>query len=302
MTSKPTPAPEPPKAADKTYADGHPLDQIHYREYKIILRPDRFTSAQSFHEFAKLVRHTAKEAEIGLVGTDQMGEDNQIREVLFYDTPAFDLYNHAYMLRKRTVYRHGWPAEDAELTLKFRHPEADAAVVVDVRPASRAEHRVKFKEELLGLRDKLGGMRSLYSHACELSTPSLVSDRGLVEVASAFPAVRQLGRAAGTIGVVNNLAVEEVLGHLGELDFGHGVTAKADVAIWRNRGTQAPLIGEFSFQCKFERFEELHKKAIKRSEDFFHAVQLAARDWVRLGATKTGVVYGLGSTPVKNRE
>jgi hypothetical protein len=33
-----------------TYSDGHPLDDIQYLECKLILKPDRFTSAKVFQE------------------------------------------------------------------------------------------------------------------------------------------------------------------------------------------------------------------------------------------------------------
>jgi hypothetical protein len=35
--------------------------------------------------------------------------------------------------------------------------------------------------------------------------------------------------------------IEEVLQDIGELDFGHGVTAKTDLGIWRTRGEHRPL-------------------------------------------------------------
>ncbi len=47
--------------------------------------------------------------------------------------------------------------------------------------------------------------------------------------------------------------VEEVLQDIGILDFGEGITAKANVALWRARGDHRPLIGEFAFQIKFKR-------------------------------------------------
>ena len=40
------------------------------------------------------------------------------------------------MLRQRTVYREGWPADEREVVLKFRHPDQDVAAAVDVRPAA----------------------------------------------------------------------------------------------------------------------------------------------------------------------
>ena len=46
--------PRPSSALDLSqehYSDGHPLDQIHYLEAKLILKPDRFTSVESFRDF-----------------------------------------------------------------------------------------------------------------------------------------------------------------------------------------------------------------------------------------------------------
>lgn len=43
------------------YADGAPLDRVQYLEAKLILKPDRFTSVQSFRDFGKIVRRTAKQ-------------------------------------------------------------------------------------------------------------------------------------------------------------------------------------------------------------------------------------------------
>jgi len=52
------------KSPPGTYADGHPLHQIQYLEAKLILKPDRFTSVESFREFGKLVKKTAKKEEV----------------------------------------------------------------------------------------------------------------------------------------------------------------------------------------------------------------------------------------------
>jgi hypothetical protein len=291
----------PPGAAADAYSDGHPRDQIHYREYKLILKPTRFTTAQSFADFARLVRHAADELDVALFREERV--EAQIREVLFFDTPGFDFYRSKFILRQRTTYRNGWPLDEREVVLKFRHPDLDTAAALDVRPAGRLPHLIKFKEELLPLRDGLGGMRSLFSHNCTLADPPALRDRTFREVASLFPALGRLPVPPETpIALVHGMATEEVLADIGEVHFGHGLKAKANVAIWRDRGPQTPLAGEFAFQCKFERYEELHHKARRRSEEFFCALQLAARDWVQLDATKTGVIYARGQTAVANRE
>src|SRR5262245_59328061 len=86
------------------YSDGHPLDDVHYLECKIILKPDRFTSLKSFLEFAKPMRHAADETEVGLSTAHLAGQTPHIREVVFLDTNDFRLYKNAFILRRRICY------------------------------------------------------------------------------------------------------------------------------------------------------------------------------------------------------
>ena len=67
-------------------------DVVHYREYKILLQPDRFTSKRGFLEFWQDVEKSVKKFDLK-VDIDRQGFHSQVREVLFYDTPDFDLYN-----------------------------------------------------------------------------------------------------------------------------------------------------------------------------------------------------------------
>src|SRR5215469_17309451 len=147
-----------------------PEDVVHYREYKILLQPDRFASRRDFLEFWERASKTLKKLGIK-ADTDHHAFDSQVREVLFYDTPEFDLYNHHFILRKRTFYEQGWPRPDHELTFKFRDPDLARAAAVDMRPQLGGCEQIKFKEELLLERERLGGMRSAYSHGCVLISP-----------------------------------------------------------------------------------------------------------------------------------
>ena len=289
------------QAAKQTYSDGHPLDPVHYREFKILLKADHFTAAHQFKEFGKLLRHAAQQNDVALFTDKVLAQPNHVREVVFYDTHHFDLYNHAFILRKRTLYENGFATGAPELALKFRHVDLETAAAVDVRPA-HGDAVVKFKEELLPLPDKLGGMRSLYSHNVVLTLNSATIDPSVKHISETFPSLKQVDLSGRTLALVNDVAVEEVLHDLGELHFGHGVQGKANVAVWRRRADQMPLVGEFAFQCKFKKADELHTKASKHAEKFFLALQHGIRDWVQLGTTKTRVVYGLGSTEVHNRE
>jgi hypothetical protein len=117
-----------------TYADGHPLDEIQYLEAKLILKPDRFTSVESFRDFAKLIKKTAKNEEVGFVPDVEAGLRPNIREIIFMDTPDFRLYNNAFILRRRVVYVAGFPVGDPEIVFKFRHSDEKTATAVDVRP------------------------------------------------------------------------------------------------------------------------------------------------------------------------
>jgi hypothetical protein len=102
--------------------------------------------------------------------------------------------------------------------------------------------------------------------------------------------------------LVNQTIVEEVLQDLGVLDFGKGITAESNIGIWRERGTHHPLCGEFAFQAKFKRRDEVHEKAIHRFQQFFIALQQSTHDWLFLGTTKTGLVYRLKGNPPQSHE
>jgi len=304
--AKDDPAPQMiPDLHQGKYSDGHPLDDVHYLECKIILKPDRFTSRQGFVEFAKLARRAAEKSDVDL-STDHLdGQRAEIREVVFLDTADFRLYNNAFILRRRITYEDGFPVGDPEVVFKFRHPDMQKAAELDVRPRIPGVHRIKFKAETLPLKDKIGGMRVLYSHNVEFGMSQLKeSDRAaLSALVRLFPCLAPLkGAGSDVIELVNQTIVEEVLLDLGKLDFGKGVTAKSNAALWRQRGDHKPLVGEYAFQAKFDRKDELHPKVQRRCEEFFVNLQNIAHDWVSVGTTKTGVVYRLKGNPPHSHE
>src|SRR6201995_1288210 len=148
------------------YSDGHPLDSVQYMEAKIILKPERFTSVESFRDFGKLVQHCARELKVGFITDPKIGRRPDIREIVFMDTPDFRLYNNAFILRRRISYVDGFPVGDPEIVFKFRHPDEKTAAAVDVRPNIAGAYQIKFKAEALPLKDQFGGFRILYSHNC----------------------------------------------------------------------------------------------------------------------------------------
>ena len=288
-----------------TYSDGHPLDDVQYLECKIILKGDRFTSVESFYDFAKIVKRAAENADVDFSTKGFKGLLPQIREVLFVDTEDYKLYNNAFILRRRIPYEHGFLAGDPEIVFKFRHPDMQKTADLDVRPKLISDYRIKFKAEMLPLKDEIGGLRMLYSHNVQfpLSQVHEADRASMATLVRVFPPMQSLQTSEGEkVDFVHHTAVAEVLLDIGMLDFGKGVTAKANVAVWRTRGDEKQLVGEFAYQCKFRRRDELQAVAMKRCEQFFCSLQLAAQDWVSLSTTKTGAVYRLKGNPPQAHE
>jgi hypothetical protein len=301
-SAKPTPFSE---FKPGIYSDGSPLDEVQYLECKIILKPDRFTSVKSFKDYSEIVRRTADQCGVDFSTGGMAGQKPKIREIIFLDTADFQLYNNAFILRRRIAYEDGFPVGDPEIVFKFRHPDLQKAAEMDVRPNIAGNYRIKFKQEALPLRNQVGGYRLLFSHNVQFGlSQAPEGDRlALASIVRAFPALETLKASENErIELVNQTFVEEVLQDLGTLDFGKGITAKANAALWRSRNDHKSLVGEFSFQCKFQRRNEVHTKVIERGKQFFIALQQTGRDWVSLGTTKTGIVYQLKGNPPQSHE
>src|SRR6516225_2315516 len=205
------------------YADGQPFDQVTYLEAKLILKPDRFTSVQSFREFGKIVEKTAKKVGVGFIDDPKAGLRPEVREIVFGDTPDFRLYNNAFILRRRICYVDGFPVGDPEIVFKFRHPDERQATELDVRPQIAGRFQIKFKAEALPLKDHIGSYRILYSPNCQfgLSQVHEADPASLLTLTKVFPALGVLKHSPKErISLVSEAIVEEVLLKLGELDFG----------------------------------------------------------------------------------
>ena len=289
------------------YADGLPFHEVQYLECKLILRPNHFTSRKSLFDFAKVMRRARGGARREVL-------DRRVRGFAAPD-PGSPLRGHAGLpsLQQRLHPAPPHPATRTasrsatpEIVFKFRHPDMQIAAETDVRPQIFGDYRIKFKAEALPLKDALGGIRLLFSHNVEFpllarprERPDVARERSCASSRS-FRSSRS-GRTRRSSSSASTI-VEEVLQDIGVLDFGEGISAKANVALWRARGDHRPLIGEFAFQFKFKKREELREEAMRKAEEFFLALQYAAKDWIALGATKTGVVYRLKGNPPNAHE
>ena len=294
-----------PPVVTGTYADGAPLDKVTYLEAKLILKPDRFTSVDSFRNFGKIVEKTAKKIGVGFIADREMGLRPQVREIVFGDTPDFRLYNNAFILRRRISYVDGFPVGDPEIVFKFRHPDEGSATKVDVRPKIAGKYRIKFKAEALPLKDQLGGYRILYSHNCQFGLSQMHEGNALsmATLTRVFPALAKLKKSdEEKISLVNGGIVEELLLPLGQLDFGKGLVGKCDIGLWRTRGEHKALVGEFAFQVKFANRAEIAEKQKKLAAQFYVSLQRDVEDWIALGCTKTAMVYRLNGCAPQSHE
>jgi len=287
--------------APATYSDGTPLDKVTYLEAKLILQPERFTSVQSFRDFGKLVKKTAKKVGVGFIEDPHADLRPEVREIVFGDTPDFRLYNHAFILRRRVSYVDGFPVGDPEIVFKYRHPDELKATEMDVRPKIAGKYRIKFKAEALPLKDQIGGVRLLYSHNCQFGLSQMhdADKTSMVTLCRVFPALAAIKQSEDErISLVNEGIVEEILLPLGQLDFGKGQVGKCDIALWRTRGEHKPLVGEFAFQVQFPSREAVAEKSKKLASQFYIALQYEVKDWLAMGVTKTAMVYRLkGNAP-----
>jgi len=293
-----------PQLKPGSYADGLPLHQLRYLCCKLVLKPNHFRSRKSLFDFAKVLREPADRNHVAFSVGAYKDAPIQIREVLFVDTSDFRLYNNAFILRRRIRYEDGFPVGDLEIVFKFRHEDIQKAAETDVRPNILGDHVVKFKCQALPLKGCLGGIRMLYSHNVQFPR-SNVGEHDVLSmesIARIFPALARIRKKPRErISLVNETIIEEVLQDIGTLDFGQGITAKVNIALWRTRGEHRPLIGEFAFQIKFKDRKELGLAATMKAQAFFIALQYAAQDWIALDATKTGIVYRLhGNAPTSH--
>ena len=298
---------------DGTYLDGRRFDDLRYLQSKLILKPERFTSAHVFKEFARLVHRAADTTGVTYRHTPKLDKRPEVREVLFLDTGDFHLYNHAFILRRRISYVDGFPVDDPEIVFKYRSPDMMIAQAMDVRPRISGNYKIKFKIELLPLKERIGGVRRLLAHNVEFGLSqapeadrlamSSLDNMSLPELQHLFPPLEIIScDGPSDVALVNQCIVEELMQDICELDFGHRASAIANLALWRSRGDHHPFVGEFAYQLRFDGPDGISQKSLHSCERFFIELQQVAAEWLSLTTTKTGAVYRLKGNPPQAHE
>lgn len=286
----------------------HDLDELyeslHYREFKILLKAEDFDEAidGEVHDYWKLARRVAGELLIS-VRRSKVETEPHYRDIVFLDTPGFDIYRNGFMLRVRRPYIGTEPAKSYELTLKFRGTDIARAGKMELSTAKEIAGRSKFKEELLLVSSQLGGMRSIFSHTVQLKELRAPLGKTFADAMKLFPVLRTLKVPPTTkLAPASPVPVQEVLFELGEFGFRGTKTAKVNMAIWRNPKTKKVLIGEFAYETHFRHYGRLHPVPKLRSERLYRLLQRESGAWVELGTTKTALYYALSGKKLKHAE
>jgi hypothetical protein len=280
------------------------FESIHYREFKILLKAQDFSGdiGADVADYWKLARDVAKQLLIE-IQPGPRATVAQRRSIVFLDTPNGDLYQRSFMLRTRSPFVGNRPGPAYELTLKFRSPDIAAAADVDVNAVPRFGGVPKFKEELLLTHAALGGMRSIFSHTCQLKEQTAPLGSTLGDLAKIFPELGKLGLNPKTkLGPASPVPVEEVLYDLGLFGFRGGRSAKVNMAVWRRSDTEEVMIGEFAYETHFRHYGNLHPHPKLRSERYYRLLQRETGAWVELGSTKTALYYGLSGKKIGHDE
>ena len=187
---------------------------------------------------------------------------------------------------------------DPELALKYRHVDIDTASQVDVRPGSEGKFRVKFKEELLPLRDRSGGMRSLFSHNVRARRVRVFAPTSSIKnIINTFPAL-QPGRDGRSDK--SNWSIMWRSKRCWRI----WVSFTSDMACRPRRtwppGAASPTTSRSSASLPFNVASTgqraAQEGASQHSEKFFKRFQKIASDWMEPGVTKTSLVYSMGKT------
>jgi hypothetical protein len=275
---------------DGKTASATPL--VTHREFKLLIKPEKFPNRRAVLEFNELLQKTAETLGVHYDPVESL--DSQLRIVQFYDTQAEDLRKNKLIFRIRQVRSSGWPDDSWELTFKCRAPNYDKAAAFNTDTTLTKLQKKKFKEELIR-GDTLGTMTSIFSNNVIVEYPEIPLEAPLSRLADALPHLRALNLDLNqTMSIVAGAKVFELQSDLGTLSFGHGVTARATLAVWARPVPDRfePLVAEFGFSTHVLGNDEKEEKGQKAADDFFKALQLPLHDYLYEGTTKTALIYG----------
>ena len=276
------------KSAEKS----QPASLVTHREFKLLLKPEKFPTRRALLQFNALLVDISKKLGVKYEPVESL--DSQLRIVQFYDTKNEDLRKNKLIFRIRQIREGGWPDDSWELTFKCRTPDYNQAAGFDTNTTYTQLQKKKFKEELIR-GDVPGTMASIYSNNVIVEYPEVQESFPISRLANALPHLKTVGLDLDDqLAIVNGAKVFEIQSTLGNFSFGHGVNAHATLALWARPIPDRfePLVAEFGFSTRVLGDDEKEEKAQKAADDFFKALQLPLRDYLSDGTTKTALIYG----------
>src|SRR5579863_1544070 len=182
--------------------------RITHREFKLLLKAERFPTRRALLEFNKKLEEIATKLHVRYEPFDPI--DAQLRIVQFYDTSDQTLRKTQLIFRVRQLRQALWPDESWEVTFKTRHAERDKAEALDTTSTFPKQQKNKFKEEILR-GDVPGTTTSIYSNNAIIESPELKVEVPLQKLADALPHLKSLNLDFDqTMTIVNGAKVFEI--------------------------------------------------------------------------------------------
>jgi hypothetical protein len=277
------------KTAEKSPA----ASLVTHREFKLLLKAEKFPTRRAVLEFNNYLASVAKKLGVHYEPVESL--DAQLRIVQFYDTKAEVLRKNKLIFRIRQIRESVWPAENWELTFKCRAPEYEKAAEFNTDTTMTKLQRKKFKEELIR-GETPGSMVSIFSNNVIVEYPITVeTEFPISRLADKLPHLKTLGLDPDEkLAVVAGAKVFELQSTLGNFSFGKGVNAHATLALWARPVPDRfePLVAEFGFSTRVLGPDEKQEKGQRAADDFFKALQAPLREYLSDGTTKTALIYG----------
>lgn len=261
------------------------------REYKVMLKPEKFIGSQE--ELIKQAKNfwQAFSASIQAIVFDTDGSLDEIKEnraIRFYDTADHLLYNSGYIFRERTDQKR-------EVTLKFRHGDRYISQDRDMSAAMVEKGKTKFEEDI-----KLPFI-SLYSFSTKQRISMDQTFNQLGSIAKLYPDLKTKltpYQKDKILHVVGDFTAREIVIEGADFEISekpNKIEADCALIAWYNTVVnEKPEVVEFSF--KYENKQgEYDGKTAQIAYDVFHQLRNGLlTDWLNpSGLTKTKYVYSL---------
>jgi hypothetical protein len=275
------------KSAETT----RPNPLVTHREFKLLLKPEKFPNRRALLEFNERLQQAATKLGVEYESVESI--DSLLRIVQFYDTKAEDLRKNKLIFRIRQIRQGGWPDESWELTFKCRAPDYEKAAGFNTDTTMTKLQKKKFKEEVIR-GEGAGSMASIFSNNVIVEYPEIKPDFPMSRLANALPHLKTLGlNMDEPLSIVAGAKVFEIQCTLGNLSFRHGVTAHATLAVWARPVPDRfePLVAEFGFSTRVAD-DEKNEKGQAAADEFFKALQVEIAGYLADGTTKTALIYG----------